>query len=205
MLENSQGPHREEISPAGHQISVTSILPCPVVRKQPEKNRPVKAHGCVPRNPSLPNQVVSWLWQEALGYDMETERIPRDWVKTRKGLDLTLVTSVRDGWNIPEELIALAYASRTVLFLYAAFSIQLWEGFCLTGLKDVPGVFPLEHKAPSKVSSDLWNVSSPRHTYFMPHAIAAPDNTLRSCKYILVNIISIHFFAGYFHPVRCWF
>lgn len=37
---------------------------------------------------------------------METERIPRDWVKTRKGLDLTLVTSVRDIWNIPEEPIA---------------------------------------------------------------------------------------------------
>lgn len=135
---------------------------------------------------------------------METERIPRDVVKTRKGLDLTPVTSVRDDWNIPEEPIAaflcLSYPS---LSLYSLFH-TIVRRFCLTGLKDVSGGFPLEHKEPSKLSNDLWNVSSPRHTYSLSHAISAPDNTLRSCEYILANIILIHFPGRLLSSCEMW-
>lgn len=153
----------------------------------------MKPHGCVPRNPSLQNQVVSWRWQEALGYEMETEKIPKDWVKARKGLDLTPVTSVRDSWNIPEEPFAaclcLSYHS---LCLYSLFH-TIVRRFLLNWPENVSGGFSLEHKAPSKLSNDHWNVSS--SVPYLLH-VSCQLRTRQHLKFLriyLANIISIYF------------
>lgn len=81
---------------------------------------------------------------------MESQRIPRKWVKIGKGLDLT---SLRDGWTISAEPIATCLC----LSLYNWFHTFL-RRFCLTDLKDVSGGFPLEDRVLSKLSNDLLNV-----------------------------------------------